>query len=140
MAVEQSNDIIEALPIWERDKTEICSVIARHKASFKIILKTKDEPRRLARWLDHHAGIVGVGNLIIFDNMSSDQDVLRIYEQLYGKCPIIRYGGFQDMLHQRRVNDSLYEALAQSCAYSTLIDTDEFLTLYDGERFLTGGV
>jgi hypothetical protein len=134
--LERNGGIIEALPVWERDRAAICSVIASHKVPFRIILKTKDEPRRLACWIEHHAGIVGVENLIIFDNMSSDLEVLRIYEQFYGKFPIIRYGGFQDMLHQRRVNDKLYQALARSCTYSTLIDTDEFLSLYDGERFL----
>ena len=135
--MEQRRSVIGALPVWERDKSAICSAIAGHKTPLRIILKTKDEPRRLARWIEHHAAIAGIENLIIFDNMSSDPIVLRIYEQLYGQFPIIRYGGFQDMLHQRRVNDALYDALAQSCAYSTLIDTDEFLALYDGQRFLT---
>jgi hypothetical protein len=112
-------------------------MIAGQKAPLRILLKTKDEPRRLALWIAHHAGIAGLENLIVFDNMSSDRNVLHIYERFYGKFPIIRYDGFQDMLHQRRVNDMLYQALAQSCAYSMLIDTDEFLSLYDGARFWT---
>lgn len=136
-SLTERGGIVQALPIWERDKPAICTTIAAHKAPFRIILKTRDEPRRLARWIEHHSAIVGLENLIIFDNMSSDPDVPAIYERAYGKCPIIRYGGFQDMLHQRRVNNALYDALALSCAYSTLIDTDEFLALYDGEKFVT---
>ena len=45
-------------------------------AILKILLKTKDDPFFLAQWIDHHLGIVGPGNIIIFDNGSTNSEVL----------------------------------------------------------------
>jgi hypothetical protein len=124
--------IVERLPQWNRDKAMICERISSHIAPFKILIKTKDEPDRLRTWIAHHSGIVGLDNLIIFDNMSTDQATLGIYAQFESELLIVQFDGFLNAVHHTRIFAELYAALRESCDYFTFLDTDEYLALYDG--------
>ncbi len=129
----------DGLPKWAENKEQICAEIAAHFAPFKILLKTKDEPERLRSWIAHHAAIVGLENLIIFDNMSTDPAVLKVYEEFRGRIQIVRFGQHHNMIHNTGQYPELYGALRASCRYFLFLDTDEHLALYDGnERFLFG--
>lgn len=130
------NQPMASMPSWDADKPAICEAIRSHYAPLKILLKTRDEPERLRRWIKHHAGIAGLENLIIFDHMSADADVLAIYAEYQGRFPVIRFRGYHNNVHNVSVFPELYAALRQSCGHYCFMDTDEYLVLYDGaDRF-----
>lgn len=123
----------EGLLQWDDDRASIVSRIERTHLPLKILLKTKDDPMMLQRWISHHQQIVGVGGLIIMDNMSSDPKVSHIYADIRGDAVIIRFSGFQDNVHHTDLFAELYSALRSSCSYFIFLDTDERLTLFDGQ-------
>jgi hypothetical protein len=118
-----------ALGEWEHTKTEFCARIVKNKSPFKILLKTKDDPYFLESWIQHHARIVGLNNLIIFDNMSSNEQVRKTYEKYQFDIPIIQFEGNHNALHHAEAYPELYECLEQACQFYVFLDTDEFLTL-----------
>lgn len=120
---------------WEESKRDLCARIARTTGVLKIVLKTKDDPYLLERWIDHHARIVGVENLIIFDNMSTDDEVRAIYDTYRTDVLIIRFGGFHNSLHDVSAFPELYACLRESTRFYTFIDTDEYLTLINDDRY-----
>ena len=124
--------IVDRLLQWDHDKATISLQIANKFAPFKIILKTKDEPDRLKAWIKHHAKIVGVENLIILDNMSSNEAVLDTYSEYENQITIFRFKGFHNRPHNTFDFPELYSALRESCDYFSFLDTDEYLTLYNG--------
>jgi hypothetical protein len=69
------------MPKWDADKLAICTAITSHYAPLKILLKARAEPERFRRWINHHAAIAGLENLIIFDHISIGADVLPIYAE-----------------------------------------------------------
>jgi hypothetical protein len=123
----------EELPLWSRQKSEICQTIAASHAPLKVVLKTKDDPALLQSWIDHHRSIVGIDGLIILDNISTSQDVLNVYENYVGRIPIFRYAGFHNDIHSADRFSDLYDALKSSCEYFVFLDTDERLVLFDGD-------
>jgi hypothetical protein len=120
------------VPEWTREKAMVCGRIGNHHAPLKILLKTKDDPGRLEPWIAHHSAIAGLENLIVFDNMSTDETVLDIYARYESEFPIIRFAGFYDIVHHTAYFGELYEALRTSCRHFVFLDTDECLGLYDG--------
>jgi hypothetical protein len=119
---------------WADDRTIACTRIAGRPATFKILLKSKNDPFFLKRWVAHHAKIVGLQNLIIFDNMSDDPDVLSFYRTHAKDLLVIRFSDFHDNLHDTVLFPDLYAALESGCEYFIFLDTDEFLILLDGHR------
>jgi hypothetical protein len=82
---------------------------------------------------------VGPENLIIFDHMSTNSEVLNIYAEFAAICPVIRFTGFHNNVHDLNVFPELYAALRQSCFHFCFLDTDEHLVLYNGaNRFESG--
>ncbi|MGA2537709.1 MAG: hypothetical protein ABSF53_16950, partial [Terracidiphilus sp.] len=120
---------------WNEESDAAVAQIERDHRPFKILLKTKDDPEMLRDWITHHQKIVEIGGLIILDNMSSDPRVSEVYAGLDRRCPIIRFSGFLDNVHNTDHFSKLYQALRASCAYFTFLDTDERLTLFDGEDY-----
>jgi hypothetical protein len=125
------------LPFWKNDKSEVCRQIARRQSPFKIVLKTKNESHFIEEWIDHHAKIVGLQNLIIFDNMSTSPEVLEFYDRLPDDVVVVRYDGFHNLVHVVEVFPELYAALAGSCTFFSIIDTDEFLMMVDSKKRAT---
>ena len=101
----------------------------------KIVLKTKNDAFFIDRWIQHHAAIVGYDGLIILDNASDDEDVLRVYEAYADRVEIIRFNGFHNDIHDVGKFPRFYAALAEVSLYYIVIDTDEFLYFYDGSAF-----
>lgn len=124
-----------ALPTWEADKAVVCARIADNPGAFKILLKTKDDPFFLRRWLRHHAKIVGLKNLIVFDNMSTDPEVLSVYEKHSSDLFVIRFGGMHNLVHDTTKFPELYSALANGCEYFVFLDTDEYLVLFNRDSW-----
>jgi hypothetical protein len=125
-------------PLWGRDTGACTALVVRRHATLKIILKTCNDPWFLERWIRHHAGIVGMENLIVFDNLSDDPTVLDIYRRHAPELAVIRFAGWCDDLHNTDTFRPLYDALAASSAFFCAIDTDEFLTRFDAGRCLGG--
>ena len=120
---------------WTHDKALICARLAERRAALTICLKTKDDACFLERWITHHAQIVGLRNLVIFDNMSTSDDVWRIYGKYAGELLVVQFEGHCDALHHPEVYRELYGALKQSTAFCAFLDTDEFLIRMVGAGF-----
>lgn len=125
--------------VWENDRSLICSQISDSFKKFKIILKTKNDIFFIKRWVNHHAG-QDIG-IIIFDNNSSDPDVLSYYKTLPEDVLLVqysglhRYGGSHNTLHDVETFSDLYLAIQKSCSNFCFLDTDEFLSYTDGSTF-----
>jgi hypothetical protein len=123
----------EGLLRWNEDRASAVAKIEKSHLPLKILLKTKDDPVMLKAWIAHHEKIVGLGGLIIFDNMSSDLRVSEIYKEIRDDALVIRFSGFQDNVHHTDHFSELYSALRSSCSHFVFLDTDERLTLFDGQ-------
>lgn len=110
---------------WETQRRAAIDIISR-PAKLKIILKTKDDPFFLERWIAHHARIATEENLIIFDNMSTDPDVIKIYEDR-PHLPVFTFSGMHNNIHDWEMQRDLYDALHQASTHFCFLDTDEFL-------------
>lgn len=133
---------------YGKDTDKIVEQIKSRQTFLKIILKTFNDSFFLEKWIKHHANIVGLENLIIFDNMSNDNDVFAIYEK-YKELSVFQFatgkrdaahgvpvmGGRHNQIHDRKIFNSLYDALQSSCQYMLFIDTDEFLVWLDKDRW-----
>ncbi|MGI0013910.1 MAG: hypothetical protein ACREBU_10790 [Nitrososphaera sp.] len=122
---------------WSRSKSEICSKIEKTPGRLKIILKTKDDSLMLRDWIEHHQGIAGDENLIIFDNGSTGGDVETIYCGCSPRISVFRYGGFHNSIHYVDRFPELYKTLANSCDYFVFLDTDEFLVWIENDAVVT---
>ncbi len=123
----------QGLPQWGDEATEIAARIEQNRLPLKILLKTKDDPAMLRGWIAHHRKIVGLGGLILMDNISTDPEVAEIYASLAGESLVVRFAGFQDNVHHTDHFAPLYRALRSSCSHFVFLDTDERLALFDGE-------
>lgn len=122
-------------PRWETDRAEFCVRIERNHAAIKIVLKTKNDRFLIERWIRHHAKIVGPENLIIFDNMSDDPEVLALYREYRDWIAIIRFADRHNNLHHTGLYRDLYRSLARSSEYFLFLDTDEHLILVENDKY-----
>jgi hypothetical protein len=93
----------------------------------KIILKVKDEPVLLPRWIAYHADIVGHHNLIIMDCGSTDPEHLRVLEAYRRRVLIVGYERYYDTIHDTVGNAAFYHLIEKNCRYVAVLDADEFL-------------
>jgi hypothetical protein len=120
---------------WDTHREACCRSIARRRATLKILLKTKDDPFLLERWILHHRKIVGPDNLVIFDNMSTHPEVIRVYEKYSNAIQTISYPKFHNSLHDVSACPELYDTLRDASRFFIFLDTDEFLILIDDDRY-----
>jgi Glycosyl transferase family 2 len=106
--------------------------IARTRARLKIVLKTRDDPFFLNNWVAHHGALVGMENLIVLDNGSTDPVVLAAYAALHQSTPILRTEGYYNDVHWPGRCADFYKALRAGSDYFLYLDTDEFLAYSDG--------
>ncbi len=112
---------------WDTSSEEVCRKIQREHSDFKIVTKTKNERHLLSSWIEHHSGLVGLKNLIIFDNCSTDKDVLALLEEVSDEAVVVKFSGFHNRIHRSAEFSKLYAALSCSSEYFCLIDSDERL-------------
>lgn len=123
----------DLFPRWDIDRIEICARIERVRSPLKIVLKTKNDPFFIERWINHHMNIVGPENLIIFDNMSDDPEVLSIYCRFRSQVEIARFTGPWFFMHHTYLFRDFYRSLANSSDYFVFIDTDEYLVMFGND-------
>lgn len=105
----------------------------------KIILKVRDEPALLRRWIEHHAAMVGCHNIVIMDCGSTDARHLAILAEYERRILILKYEHYYDRVHNVAENGPFYNMIAKTCRYLTVLDADEFLFFREGEHIFTGG-
>lgn len=120
-------DPFDELLSWPRDQEAVCRKIRQAHSPIKLILKTRDEIELLPLWIEWHADICGIENLVVLDHGSTDSNVLQIYKS-WPDLTVCRYTGYMDVVHHRVAYKHLYDALGAASPYSALLDTDEFLT------------
>lgn len=118
-----------AIYTWESEADDIFSANLLPYAPFKIILKTKDDPWFVREWFRHHAAIVGPENIVIFDNLSTDESVLSFYEEVEPSTTIVRNRFGVNHIHNIHKCPALYAALTQYCDRFCILDTDERLIM-----------
>lgn len=121
--------------LWNGHEAQHAARIVSRPSVGKVILKTKNDPFGLALWIEHHLKIFGAGNIIIFDNASTNDDVFNIYEYYGEALHVIGYDGYYDNLQAPNLIRPFYDAVQQSCDFFCFLDTDEFLFWIDGGRY-----
>jgi hypothetical protein len=116
--------------------TDLFKLIEQEKSIFKIITKTKNENFFIEKWIVHHLNILQDTKLIVFDNMSDDKYVNRIYRKYRNNIILFKFDMYMDSIHMARKFMQLYKSLSVSSKFFTIIDSDEYLYLYDGDRII----
>jgi hypothetical protein len=122
-------------PRWDANGAEFCARIEKVRSPIKIVLKTKNDPLFIERWITHHMKIVGPENLIIFDNMSDDPGVLSVYRKYRDRIDLVRFADRHYNLHHTYLYRDFYRSLAKSSEYFIFLDTDEYLILIDNDTY-----
>ncbi|WP_156356834.1 hypothetical protein [Sphingomonas sp. Leaf38] len=119
------------MPNWKIDFSDIAERISNRQGDFKIVLKIKDDVFFIRRWIEHHRQIVGLKNLIIFDNMSVLPEIEAVYQDYGPSLLVVRFDGFHNNLHRVHEFPQLYKALRASTKYYQFLDSDEYLICID---------
>jgi len=106
----------------------------------KIVLKVKDEPQLIVKWIEYHASIVGYENLLILNCGSRDSKFLEILEEYKSKIIIFDYEAYYDYIHSIPLNVHFYAFLKKNCRYFTVLDADEFIVGYKDGNLSRSGV
>lgn len=106
----------------------------------KIALKVKDEPELLSAWIDHHASIVGLHNLIVLDTGSVDPAHWEILRKVQDKVLVVNYEKHYNTSHFPWQNREFYNLLTRSCRYFTVLDADEFLARRTGDELSSADI
>jgi hypothetical protein len=117
------------LSVFQDHFQQLCCEIEQEKSVFKIVTKTKNESFFIERWLKHHIPIVGNSKIIVFDNISTDKNVISIYKKYKENILLAEFNGFMDKIHMANFCMPLYKALSNSSDFFTIIDSDEYLYL-----------
>ena len=118
---------------WDTEEADPFSEAIAQPAALKIILKTKDDPWFLREWYSHHAAIVGPENLIIFDNRSTDPEVLAFYQEVAHDISIFRNPFGVNHIHNVQKCSALYDTLRRTSQICAFLDTDERLMLLEDD-------
>jgi hypothetical protein len=123
---------------WQEDRDAAVRAIKAKRGRISILLKTKDDAYCLEEWIEHHAAIVGMSNLIIFDNNSTDERAKAILARHQPDLLVLRFDGFHNDLHVPEKIPELYAALSESFEYFLFLDADELLVVIRGHRWYNG--
>ena len=116
---------------WTGDSREVAEKIKRTKSILKIVVKNKDQFSHISEWVDHHQRIVGLENLIIFDNGSKDDRVLDLLDSISDRATVCQFEGYHNDIHRKAMFPRLFDALMQSSKFYCMIDSDERLSWAD---------
>jgi len=97
--------------------------------TLKIFTVTKDEYDLIEDFIIYHASIVGFENIVIIDNMSSDERVLNIYKK-YNQVKIHYETGYQNFKQGEHFTKYM-NMYKHDAKYLIGMDTDEFIYILD---------
>ena len=99
----------------------------------KIILPTYNEASLLRMWLDYYEKLIGLHNIIIFDNESDNTEVLKILSDYRSRLLIIYTTKYYFDLEYNKdpAFEKIIDIIKNECKFVTKLDTDEFLCYYD---------
>lgn len=115
---------------WEDHQHEVLEKI-NVKSRMKLLTKVKDEPELIEGWISHHAEIVGIENLIIADNGSSDINMINLLDKYSHVTNIFHFKGNHNQIHHANRFQSLFDAIARNSDYVSVVDVDERLVGLD---------
>ncbi|MBA6122366.1 glycosyltransferase family 92 protein [Pseudomonas juntendi] len=122
---------------WKTEQQEICSLIRSNYSPLKIVLKIKDDWEMFPDFFDHHAKIVGAQNIYVFDNNSTNAELLDKYKKLPIPENVFSFDTFHNDIHSPEKFTPLYQALQHSSRHFTFLDSDERLYLMSEEGYST---
>jgi hypothetical protein len=93
----------------------------------KVILKVKDEPHIIRRWIEYYADAIGYHNIIIADCGSTHPGFLAVLKQYEKQILVFRYKQYYDELNWVHANLDLFKTVLINCKYVAVLDADEFL-------------
>jgi len=99
----------------------------------KIILKAKDEPELIDKWIQHHGEMVGLHNIIILDCNSEDRQYLEKLNEYSHHVLVIKYPRYYDHIHNTEANKSFFSLISENSRYAAVLDADEFLIWKDAQ-------
>ncbi|MBR0750747.1 hypothetical protein JQ604_00955 [Bradyrhizobium jicamae] len=111
---------------WDNDKKEILDRL-RSRCAVKICAKTLNEVQFTEGWIEHHLKIFGPEGVMIADNGSTDEQVLKIYDRWKNDVLIFQFGGPHNQLHCHPRFKELFDAIAETSVRFAFIDIDERL-------------
>lgn len=114
------------------------SGFSRFNTPLKIVTKARNELELTKDWIEHHAGIVGLENLLIADNASTLSEVHDIYHSYGPKLNWFSFAGYHDTIHMRSSFPALYQILAKYSRYVAFLDMDERLFAFTGTGWDAG--
>lgn len=107
-------------------------------SKYKIVLKTYNDVFFIKKWVEHYAQIFGYESLIIVDNCSTSDELLKYYQNLRQDVLICSFEGNHNLIHEESIYKSFFNSLKKSCEYYLFSDTDEFLIYFDGFEWSCG--
>jgi hypothetical protein len=119
---------------WDKNQSEIVDRL-KSGSKLKICCKTLSEPEFVKEWVDHHSSIVGLDNLIIADNGSTDDATLDVYASLGPEITIFQFSGSHNDIHWHPRFLPLFDRLRQTVDFFTFIDVDERLVWIDHDKW-----
>jgi hypothetical protein len=117
--------------------TEQSRIIERLQATtkLKICCKTFNEPHLIENWIAHHGAIVGLDNLIIADNCSTDEETLAYYETVSDRVTVFQFSGSHNEIHWHPRFAPLFARIRSTCEYFAFFDVDERLVWIEDRKW-----
>ncbi len=123
-----SRATVPALAAWPAEAAAILATI-KGPATLKLCVKVLEEPAMLRGWIEHHAKIVGLGNLIVVDTGSRSPESMALYAEYEDRVTIFHMPGGMEHLHGHPAADPLYAQLHATCDFFAFLDCDERLVM-----------
>lgn len=95
-----------------------------HPPSVLVMTMVRDEAQMLPRWIDHYAGQVGMDNLLVLDDNSSDGSTVGLSCTVH-RLPSLSGKGFESARMQ--LLSGLATGFLATYDYVVFVDADEFL-------------
>jgi len=103
----------------------------------KIFCVTKNETDLIECWIQYHASLVGMGNLVVIDNMSTCKEVVAVYKKYREKGLLLEHAPSFAGSGQGDAFTAFMRKHRSSCRFLIGIDSDEYITFpdfLDGDR------
>jgi len=121
---------------WDTDKVTIVDKLRSNASVLKLCVKVLDEPLLMESWIQHHARIVGLENLVIADNGSTDPVMLSTYRKYCDLSTIFRFDAPHNQIHWHPRFREFFDVINETCRYFSFVDVDEKLVWIDERSWI----